>query len=43
MAETKDGKERVWVRPHKQDGKTIPGHYRTPPCPPAKAPPKKGR
>ncbi len=40
MAETKGGKERVYVHPYKKsDGTKVGPHYRTPPCPPA----KKGR
>lgn len=50
MAETNDGRKRVYVHPHKKaDGTKVPPHYRTPPCPgPAQKPvskptPKKGR
>jgi hypothetical protein len=40
MAQTDDGKKRVYVRPHdKKDGTKIAPHYRTPPCP--TPPPKK--
>ena len=42
MAETEAGKNRVWQRPHTQDGKPIRGVYRTPPCPPSSMPKKKG-
>ena len=42
MAETKAGKERVWVRPHtKSNGIRVKGQYRTPPCPSSRQP-KKG-
>jgi len=40
MAETKAGKERVYVHGHYRDGKWIAPQYRTPPCPNTK--PKKG-
>ena len=45
MAQTKNGKKRVYVHPHgKADGTQVPPHYRTPPCPaPAKKPVTKGK
>jgi hypothetical protein len=44
MAETKAGKERVYVHPYtKKDGTHIGPHYRTPPCPPCPAPKRKGQ
>ena len=42
MAETKEGKERVYVHPYvTKNGTKVGPHYRTPPCPPC--PPAKKR
>ena len=38
MAQTNDGKKRVYVHPHtRRDGSKVGPHYRTPPCKPASA------
>jgi hypothetical protein len=41
MAETKDGRERVYVHKHTRNGQTVGPFYRTLPCPPAKPTKKK--
>jgi hypothetical protein len=34
MAQTDDGKKRVFVNGYRtDDGRRVPDHYRTPPCP----------
>ena len=42
MAQTNDGKKRVYVHGHNRGGSNVPTHYRTPPCKP-KATPKPKR
>lgn len=42
MAQTQDGKKRVFVHGHaRKDGSKVPAHYRTPPCPTRTNKPKK--
>ena len=33
MAQTSSGNKRVFVHGHTRNGKRVPPHYRTPPCP----------